>query len=461
MARAAAATVLATSLAPLALAAALLVAGSGPAAGGPLEELLTRVYLESPRLAAGRAALRAADEEVPLAKAPGRPALTSRSSVGYAWDPAGGGGRPTTREAVSLAQSVYDGGETGAAAARAGSVVLAERARLADLEQEVLLDAATAFVAVARDQALLDRARDNERRLTLLLGATRDRVRFGDLTRTDEAQARSRQAGSVAERVRAEGELAVSAADYARVAGDPPAGRVELPPAPDPLPGGAEELRARAEEGFAAEAARHELAAAEAGVAAARSAFRPRLGLAGDLSHAYDPGGRSVAGDRGGAAVSATLQVPFYQGGGEHARLRQSRDLREQRRHALDEARRRAVARAAAAGEDARTLGARILSLEAQADSAAFALEGVRQEALAGARTATDVLDAEADLYRAEVELVRARAGQVVAAYRLRAAAGGMTAAGLGLDVEVYDPAAHQGAARGRWFGIGAARSDR
>jgi outer membrane protein len=90
-----------------------------------------------------------------------------------------------------------------------------------------------------------------------------------------------------------------------------------------------------------------------------------------------------------------------------------------------------------------------------RADAAAYALDGVTQEAKVGARSVIDVLDAEAELFRDEVELVRAQAARVVAAYRLRAATGRLTAADLGLAVPAYDPTAHYRSVRNRWFGIG------
>ncbi len=446
----------------LATTAAVVAVGAEPAAAGPLEDLLARVYLESPRLEAGRAALRAADEAVPLAKVGDRPALALRSTAALAWTDGSRGEAVlnTTRQSLSLAQSLTDGGETAAAVARAESLVLAERARLAALEQDVLLATVAAFAAFARDQELLVRARENERRLALQLAATRDRLRFGDLTKTDLAQAEARAAGAVAERTRAEGAVRTAAAEYERVAGEPPPARLELPEPPDAEPGagdaGEAEPLARAEDTFAYQAARFELRAAEAGIAAARAAFRPRLAMTGEVSHVEEPSAQIES--QSDASLGATLQLPLYQGGGEYARLRQSKDLVRQRRHALDDARRTAVATAAAAVEDLRTARTRIASLEAQADAAGFAADGVRQEALAGARSVTDLLDAEADLYRAEVELVRARAEQLVAAYRLRAATGRMTAEELGLDAEAYDPATHYRQVRNRWFGVGAVR---
>ena len=61
----------------------LLLVGVAPMAaprGETLAEALARAYAGSPRLEAARAALRAADEGIPLARAPGRPRHVSPTS---------------------------------------------------------------------------------------------------------------------------------------------------------------------------------------------------------------------------------------------------------------------------------------------------------------------------------------------------------------------------------------------
>ena len=63
--------------------------------------------------------------------------------------------------------------------------------------------------------------------------------------------------------------------------------------------------------------------------------------------------------------------------------------------------------------------------------SAEIALEGVEQEALVGARTVLDVLDAEQERLSAQVRLVRANRDTFVAAYSLLSALGKLTAKGL------------------------------
>ena len=334
----------------LAVLAVLLAAG--PAAAGPLEETLALVYLDNPRLVAGRAALRAADESVALAQAGGRASVMLRSSAGVeAQDTSRGSGVVTPmRQSLGLTQPVYSGGETTAATARAESLVLAERARLGDLEQRVLMETIGVFTAVAREQAVVGRARDNEKRLTAQLDATRERLRLGDVSKTDVAQAEARQAGGVADRVQAEGELDAAVAEYIHVVGDAP-GRLELPEPPDAPPETDDDTDV--ERSFVYQEAQYELAAAEAEIAAARSVSRPRLALMGDVSYVDEP--NSYTDRQGTASLGATLQVPLYQGGSATARLRQSRDLREQRQHTLDEARRAATAAITTATHDQRT----------------------------------------------------------------------------------------------------------
>jgi outer membrane protein len=432
---------------------ALCLVGTTGARAEPLSDVLAQVYRTGPRLEAGRAGLRAADEAVALARAAGRPHLTASSSVVGALAGSEGAGLDSQRQSLAVTQSLYSGGGTSAAVARAEKGVLAERARLLGLEQDVLLDAVGSYVAVARAEALLELARGNEERLRLQLDATRDRERFGDVTKTDIAQARTRHARAVANRLAAEGGLRAAAADYGRVVGEAPAKSLRLPPPAEDLPASPGEVLALAPDAWAVQAAAFEAEAARDEVRVAEAARRPRLSLSGALSYANDAG--TFGDPRSGAVVGATLAVPLYQGGGEHARIRQSKELLQQRRSGRDDALRVAEAAILAAWEELKTAEAVIGSLQVQVDAAAFAVDGVRQEALVGARAVLDVLDAEEELHRAETELVRAEAARVLASYRLRAAIGRLTARDLALPVAFEDFEDHYRDVSARWWGLG------
>lgn len=437
------------------LAVAWLVLASVPlfepsAAGAEtLSDMLSRVYVGSPRLEAGRASLRAADELIPQALAPGRPQASTTNSVAYN---ATGDALPTQRQALTLTQSIYSGGTITAASRRAENSVHAERARLSQLEQDVLLEAVAAFTAVARDGAILELARGNEDRLRIQLDATRDREHFGDVTTTDIYQAEARHAGAIAERDAAAGALKASAAEYRRLAGTEPP-RLDLPPVPEGLPPTLDDALAGVEANWRWQAATFELAAARNDIAVSWGSMKPRLTVGAEISYADDGGssGRSGA----NAAIGATFTVPLYQGGGEYARVRQSKEQLTQRRYSVDDALRTAEAEIAAAWETTQTAEVFIRSLQVQVDAATFAVEGVRQEALAGARTVLDVLDAERERFAGEVDLVRAERERVLAAYRLLAAVGRLTARDLALTVAYYDPEVHYQDVKRRWFGLG------
>jgi TolC family type I secretion outer membrane protein len=423
---------------------AALLAGPTAGRGMTLEDALVKVYLESPRLAGARARLRAVDESVPAALAGWRPRLAANAGTAYAED-----GRRTgmgLHQGVQLTQPVYSGGATAADMRRAEQAVRAERARLSGTEQDVLLEAVEAYTAVLREQAVLDLARRNEHHVEEQLAATRDRYRFGELTRTDVAQAETRLARARADRAQAEGDLAVAGARFVRIVGVPAEGLAPGEPLDD---------AAAAEEPEPPEvrAARFALGSAQEDVALSRAQLRPRVTLDGEVG--YDSGPASSGSRDQTLRIGASISIPLYQGGGEYAAVRRARQTVSERRQALNEAQRAAAEALAAARADLAAIRARIAALGVEADRAAFALEGVRQEALVGARTVLDVLDAEGEQFAAEVALARARRDEIVASYRLRAATGRLDAVSLGLPVEPYDAEAHYRVVRDKWTGLG------
>ncbi|MDX6749455.1 TolC family outer membrane protein [Geminicoccaceae bacterium 1502E] len=420
-----------------------------------LEEALALAYAASPELEAARARLRAVDENVPRARAGWFPAFDASSSAGFASRSGLDGAETfsTSRHALTLRQELYSGGETRALVRRAESAVLAERARLARVEQEVLLEVVAAYTAVLRDQALLELALSNEARLRQQREATGERFRLGQVTRTDVAQAETRHARASADATRAKGALTVSQADYEKVVGTPPERLVPVA-VPAGLVASESEARAAAQSHPAVLAAQYGLDQAEDETAVARAALKPRLSLTGQAGYVDDPAS-GTGGLQQDMSVAAVLTVPLYQGGGDHARVRQSRQSAAQRGHELDAAVRAAGRDAVAAWRSLASLQARMDALETQARSAELAVEGVRQEALAGLRSVIDVLDAEQELVEARATLVEAGREEMLAAFALLAATGRLSAQSLELPVVLYEPGDHYRAVRNRWFGTG------
>jgi len=425
-----------------------------------LEEALASTYLSNPEIQAQRAALRAADELVPQALSGWRPTLQIVSNVNISdIDSTAGGGRvDTTSNSLTVDQNLYEGGATVANTRRAERLVRVERARLQTIEQDVLLRAATAYTSLLNDLAVLELAIQNENRLRRQLTATRDRFEVGEVTRTDVAQAEARVAGAISEKVRAAGTIEASRAAFRNVVDLEPESLI--PPTPlKNLPSSEAEAQEMAESlNPNILTAQFSLAAAKEDIDIAESALYPRLSVNGELNYTDEPS-LNVPWQRV-ASIGATLAVPLYQGGGEYAQIRQSKQTVQQRQADLDAVYRAVREEVTSAWQDLVTARSTIESITEQVRAAAIALDGSRQEALVGQRTTLDVLDQENDLFEAEVDLVSAQRDEIVASYRLQAAVGRLGAKAVGLPVEPYDVEKNYRNVRSRWFGLGNDLSD-
>jgi len=439
------------------LAVAALAAS--PAGAETLAEALSAAYANNPTLLAQRAALRATDEEVPTALGGWRPTVSVSADAGFedlSSESTQGLGADDTLNprtlTLSLSQPLFRGFRTVSGVRRAENLVRADRARLAEVEQDTLLQAATAYLDVYRDQSVLELAINNEQRLRRQLDAAKDRFDVGEVTRTDVAQAESRLSNAIAYRVRAEGDLTSSRAIYLNVVGRMP-GTLAAPDVIGPLPKDEKAAQAQASDEnpsvrraiFAARAARFD-------VRIATGALLPELTLNGTYTMAEDTSTFITSQDT--ATLTARLSVPLYQSGSEYAKVRAARATASQRRLEVEQSK-RAVAQDVTRGWEAlQTARARIKAFEDSVRAAKIALQGVEEEASVGSRTTLDVLDAEQELFTARVDLVRAQRDAVVAAFTLKAAVGALTAGKLGLDVPVYDPTRHYRAVGDKLLGF-------
>ena len=123
---------------------------------------------------------------------------------------------------ATATQTLYNGFQTANRTRQAESQVMGARETLRVTEQQVLLDAATAYMNLLRDQAILDLNRRNVEVLTEQLKQTRDRFNVGEVTRTDVAQAESRLAAGRSALLGAQSNFVTSQANYRRVIGVDP-----------------------------------------------------------------------------------------------------------------------------------------------------------------------------------------------------------------------------------------------
>ncbi|APE27496.1 TolC family outer membrane protein [Aurantiacibacter gangjinensis] len=438
---------------PALLASACLL--STPASADTLKEALTRAYQDNPSLEAARAQQRALDETVPIQRSFGLPSVDlSVTHVELLQQSTPAIVSPSRRlsGSANLGVPIYQGGAVRNGIRAAEERVEAGRADLRGTESALFSAVVAAYMDVILNEALVGLAANNIEVLGTNLEATSDRFQIGDLTRTDVAQSQSRLAIAEGDLFSARANLIAARENYVALVGVPPDDLQPPPPLPA-LPASPDEavdvalannpdLIAAIER---AQAAGYDIEVAGAGRLPTLSVFTRSdyTNFLGTLTPENNVGTDITAG--------VTLSVPIFQGGRVAAQQRQAG---AQARAALEQAiavERDVIASVRAAYSSWRASRAIIESSQLAVEAAALSLEGVRAENTVGNRTVLDILDAQQELLRAQVQLVTARRNAYVAGFNLLAEMGRAEARDLGLgdDGVLYDPVANYDRVRG------------
>jgi len=448
-----------------AMTSLVVLTAAGAVSAETLESALARAYGNNPQLNAQRAGVRVADEDVAQAKSGYRPRINATADIGRTFTEADtgrprtafGGGSSISRLTprgfgVEINQPIFDGFQTSNRVRAAESNVLGSRETLNNTEQTVLLDAATAYMDVLQDTAVLDLQRNNVEVIDEQLRQTRDRFNVGEVTRTDVAQAEARLAAAQSDASQAEATLRASIAQYRQIVGVEPSQLAPGRPLDRLTPRSLDAaVKIALSEHPAIKARQHAVDVAELQVKIQQGALAPQLGVAGSVDQRYD---RQSEGDSAlSASVVARLTVPIYEGGQAYAATRQAKETVAQRRLEADATRDQVRAAVMSSWGSLEAARAQIQAAQAQIDAAETALSGVREEARVGQRTTLDVLNAQQELLDARVNLIRAQRARVVASYNLVSAMGRLNSRALGLKVNHYSPKIHYDQVKDLWIG--------
>ena len=437
---------------------ALLLAACGECRAQSFQGALGQAYLYNPQLTAARAGLRQADEGVPQALSGWRPSVSvigeiGRSVVSDSLVRADPQHRIPQAVIGTVTQPLYTGGRVSSQVQQAEAQVLAQRAQLRNTEATVLLAAGTAYLDVARDQRTVGLNRANVVLLDRTLHAAEQQYAAGDITLADVAQARARDADGRAQLAMAESQLAASRATYEQQVGSLP-GSLDLPRLSLKMPRSREAAVAQALAGnFAVRAARETFAASEAAVGVAEAGLRPNISLTGQLSRLKETDVQALHQRDHTAEADLLFSVPIYQGGGVSAQVRAAKEGANQSRLQIDVSLREARREALTSWDTLTATAVQLAAAHTSVGANEVATRGVVRQQSVGARTLLDVLNAQQELFSANVRAVSAEHDQLAASLQLLNAVGGLGATELRLPVVIYDPVRHYDETRGRWQG--------
>ncbi|HZS65313.1 MAG TPA: TolC family outer membrane protein [Xanthobacteraceae bacterium] len=443
---------------------AVLCAGDCASAES-IHEALVQAYQNNPQLNAQRAQVRATDEGVPQALSGYRPKLSvsasaeveelqqkSLSSTTHTISESKGLIYPYSLSATA-SQTLFNGFQTGNKVRAAESQISSAREGLRVLEQTILLNAATVYMDMLRDSAIVEVQRSNVNVLTETLKQTQDRFNAGEVTRTDVAQAEAQLAAGRFQLLTAESNLNTTRSNYRRVIGQDP-GKLS--------PGSPVDRFAPRTLGLAVDEGLQEnpnVTAAMYGIDVAylqlkinEGALYPTIVVSGTAQKTWNSSLSTI--EQTQYSGTATFTMPIYQGGSEYSLIRQSKETLTQQRLVLEQTRDQIRQAIVQAWGQVQATKAQIESAQAQVRSSETALNGVREEARVGQRTTLDVLNAQQALVNARVSLVTAQHDRVVASYNLLSAVGRLSPEILGLPTPIYDPRVHYYQVRDSWAGM-------
>jgi outer membrane protein len=427
-----------------------------------LMSTLARVYQSNPQLNAERARQRATDEGVPQALAGYRPQVSAGLSAGLQSVKNVFPDSTTQSQqlrpwmaGITLTQPLFNGFKTANSVRQAESQVLSGRQSLRNIEQAVFVGAVTAFMNVLADQGLVEAQRANVTFLKETLESTRIRLRVGDGTPTDVAQAEARFNRGLADLNAAEVALAIDQATYTQFVGIAPGKLTPATPIDRLLPAAREvALAISRRENPTIVGATYDVDTAQAAIKIAESALMPVVSAQGNLSRSVETDTTFGTTRTDQASIVGQATIPLYDGGLAAAQVRQAKETLMQARVMLDQTRvlnDTAVVTSWSTNEGAKTA---ITAGEAEVRAATLALQGVQKEYQAGKRTLIEVLNANQDLLAARVRLLQAQRDRVVASFALLGAIGRLDHKSLGLNTPEYEPQTHYSQVRDAWHGL-------
>ena len=434
-----------------------------PLTAETISSALARAYGGNPDLNSQRAAVRAADEEVPRATSGYRPKITATGDVGltnlnakqHPSAPFVNFGTQPRGYGVNVTQTLWNGNRIPNSITQAESLVLGARETMRNTEQSVLSDGATFYMNVLRDTAILNLNRNNITVLEEQLRQTRDRFKVGEVTRTDVAQSEANLAKAQTDSFTAQSNLQTSIANFRQVIGIDPTRLEPAKPLDRLLPKSLHNAIDISQlEHPAIQALLHGVDAAQVQVKLVEGELYPTVGITGSFAHRWDaspqtPGSQSLT-----TSIVGQLSVPLYEGGEVYARTRKAKETLGQQRLQTDLQRDKVRAAVVSSWGQVENSKQAIQSTQAAVKAAEIALNGVREEAKVGQRTTLDVLNAQQVLLNARVTLVSAQRDRVVFSYSLLSAIGRLSAASLALNVQRYDPGVHFSQVKDKWFGL-------
>ena len=419
-------------LTAIALAAFALTAQAQTSPNNGLSAAAQKAIDTNPEVTARLNALRAATDEISVARGAYLPRVDLSASVGRDSD------RLTLRNpeskslnrngvALSANQVLWDGFQTRREVERLGHAKLTRYFEFLSATEDAALEASRAYIDVQRYRRLVELAQDNYVQHRYVQDQLQTKVKAGVGRGVDSEQANARLALADSNLTTEAANLHDVSARYLRVVGESPASN--LPPVQglsQGIPAGSDETTNQAVvKSPTVEAAVENLRAVKAQATGQNSTYQPKVEarVRSGVGKNFD----GIESQKRDTSAEILMTWNLYNGGSDQSRARQLANLVNQAADQRDKACRDVRQTASIAHNDIQKLKDQLTALDRNVLAIEKARDAYRQQFDIGQRSLLDLLNSENELYTAKRTYVNAEADLQLAYARTHAAKSSLT----------------------------------
>ncbi|MCX7338193.1 MAG: TolC family outer membrane protein [Alphaproteobacteria bacterium] len=355
---------------------------------------------------------------------------------------------------ITFSQNLFNGGATVAATEGADKGIRAAWASVRAAEQETLLGSVAAFLDLLSLQTKIKLLEAAEQANKKNLEAAEEKLKIGEETMTQVANAEAKLADITAQLQTTRAELEGAKATFMRLTSIQASSDLTKPDLPKNLPMILENaIQLGLEQNPAVIAAQFEHLAAKAEIDKVAGGLFPQVDFEAssarqeslshnDYNNINGPVTRSNNYNTNNSIV-LKVSVPLYEGGAIRSQKRQAHEVSVQKRIAIEKARNTTREQITQSWQKFQAAKSNIENYQKQVKASEISLEGTKQEMAVGTKILLDVLDAQTALLEAQMKFVEAEKTYFLECFRLLATTGQLNAQFLKLPVDYFNPESH------------------
>ncbi len=435
--------------------------------GGPVSTLadaLASAYVNNPGLLQKRQELMSKHEIIAQKKADYLPSVTSEIGLkgnksltsGTVKEKSGGqnSSRTSARSgSITIEQNLFAGGSTMAAVLSADQTIRGLWADLLSTEQKTFSEVIKAYLDLINKTSRVDVLKANHVALKKAYETAFEKHSIGEEPLTQVAIAESKLAGAEAELRTEEANVIGAKATLAALIGTEVI-NIAKPNAPTNLPQTLEaSISMATDNNPAVIKAQFDHKAAEADIDEVEGKYYlPRVDLKAKSQRDESSARNLYAGGAGDVrysnnvtdhSIGVSMSYSLYAGGRYSSKKRELHDAAVSKRISIESAKTEITGAVKSTFESYHAAKTNIDNYKKQVKAAEVALEATRQEMEVGTKVLLDVLNAQAELVKAQLGFIDAEKNFFQSAYQMVSLLGGLHAKAMKLTVNYFDPVAH------------------